>query len=151
MKEPVDHVLRPKLPWRGNEEPITECGLDASKVKTLTRDEFLARLKDMGQQRTAILTCMTCVDTSRRWHGWDLDPRQAIEREIAWEHRGRWSHDDGRQRLVFELQAIAALIEAHRPEFEAHVAQLHGLSAWQAKKKETQANKPTRKARSPSW
>mgnify|MGYP001599520162 CR=1 FL=1 len=37
MKEPVDHVLRPRLPWRSPSDPaITECGYDASKVKTIT-------------------------------------------------------------------------------------------------------------------
>ncbi len=38
VKEPVDHILRPRLPWRdGSEGAITECGYDATKVKTLTR------------------------------------------------------------------------------------------------------------------
>ncbi len=32
MKEPVDHILRPKLPWRTGEGAITECGYDAAKV-----------------------------------------------------------------------------------------------------------------------
>jgi hypothetical protein len=31
MKEPVDHILRPALPWRGDEGAITECGYDANK------------------------------------------------------------------------------------------------------------------------
>lgn len=46
MKEPVDHILRPSLPWRAsNEGAITECGFDASKVKPLTRAEFFQRLR----------------------------------------------------------------------------------------------------------
>lgn len=146
MKEPVDHVLRPKLPWR-DEGAITECGLDASKVKALSREELFARLKDMGQQRTALLTCMTCVDTARRWHDWDADPRAAIQREIEWEHRGRWSRDDGRERLAFELRAIASLIDAHRDEFMQEVARLRGLAEWQATKKETQKKREPKKAR----
>lgn len=147
MKQPVDHVLRPKLPWRSDESAITECGYDASKVKTLTREEFVARLKDMGEQRTALLTCMTCVDTAKRWHPWEADPRQALQREIEWEHRGRWSVDDGRQRLVFELRAIAALVDAHRDEFEQEVSKLHGVAKWQATKTETQKNRAPRKAK----
>lgn len=150
MKEPVDHVLRPKLPWRADEEGITECGYDASKVRTLTRDEFRTRLKEMGQQRTAILTCMTCVDTAQRWETWEADPRQAIEREIQWEHRGRWSAEDGRRRLTFELRAIAALIDAHHEEFHQAVAQLQGVAEWQVTKKATQAKRAPRKARN-SW
>lgn len=147
MKEPVDHVLRPKLPWRSDEGAITECGYDASKVKTLTREEFAERFRDMGQQRMAILTCMTCVDTARRWHAWDTDPRQALQREIEWEHRGRWSREDGRRRLTYELRAIAALIDAHREEFEQEVAKLQGVAEWQATKKETQDKRAPRKAR----
>jgi hypothetical protein len=58
MKEPVDHILRPQLPWRTG-GGITECGYDASKVQTLTREEYFARLKDLGQQRCAMMTCMT--------------------------------------------------------------------------------------------
>lgn len=146
MKEPVDHVLRPKLPWRSEGE-LTECGYDATKVKTLTRDEFVERLKDMGEQRTAILTCMTCVQTATRWHAWETDPRQALQREIEWEHRGRWSRDDGRVRLAYELRAIAALIEAHREEFDQAVAKLQGVAEWQVTKKESQSKRTPRKAR----
>ena len=40
MKDPVDHILRSRLPWRGDEAAITECGYDASRVKTLTREEY---------------------------------------------------------------------------------------------------------------
>ena len=63
MKEPVDHILRPRLPWRSPDAPaITECGYNAVKVKTITRDGFLAREKDWGRQRAALFTCMTCAD-----------------------------------------------------------------------------------------
>lgn len=141
MKEPVDHVLRPRLPWRDSEGAITECGCDATKVKTLTREEFSARLKEMGPLRTAVLTCMTCSDTARRWADWAVDPRHALQREIEWETRGRWSHDDGRRRLFFELKAIEIVISAHRDEFEHEVAKLQGTAEWQVKKKEIQAAK----------
>src|SRR5215510_8447013 len=88
MKEPVDHIVRPQLPWRtARDVAITECGYDASKVKAVTRVEYFARLKELGQQRTAILTCMTCSDTARRWGTWDDDARKALEREIDWECR----------------------------------------------------------------
>lgn len=33
MKEPVDHILRPSLPWR-EASAMTECGLNAASVKT---------------------------------------------------------------------------------------------------------------------
>lgn len=149
MKEPVDHVLRPQLPWRAADSAITECGYDASKVKAITREELKARLKDMGQQRTAILTCMTCVDTATRWVTWDDDPRQALEREIQWEHRGRWSsgHDSRGKRLYFELQAIAELVAVHRAEFDELVARLEGVEAWQATKADRQNERTRRRTR----
>lgn len=50
MKEPVDHILRPQLPWR-RDSGMTECGYDATKVSALTRPEYFTRLKELGQQR----------------------------------------------------------------------------------------------------
>lgn len=136
MKEPVDHILRPSLPWRPAGASITECGYDASKVKAITREEFFKRLKDYGQQRTAILTCMTCSDTARRWKSWEEDPRLAIGREIEWERGGLYyrERDDRGQRVKDELVAIAALIEAHRDEFLSLVAEIEQRRAWNEKK-----------------
>lgn len=119
MKEPVDHIVRPILPWRGDEGAITECGYDASKVKAITRLEFFQRLKDFGQQRTAMLTCMTCSDTAKRWGTWADDPRLALQREIEWERGGYYFRErtDRGHRLKDELTAINSLISAHRDEF----------------------------------
>lgn len=127
MKEPVDHILRPSLPWRAT-VALTECGLNAESTKTLTRGEFFSRLKDMGQQRTALLTCMTCSDTAKRWVTWDEDPRRALDREIQWETA--WRRNDRGERLRDELLAAAALIEAHRDEFDAHLAATASRRAW---------------------
>lgn len=123
MKEPVDHILRPGLPWRsGDEGAITECGYNVRSVKTLTREEFFRREKELGQRRMAMLTCMTCADCARRWGRWGDDPRLALQREIEWE-RGHnyWlrARNDRGTRLLDELTAIGALIEAHRDEFVA--------------------------------
>ena len=144
MKEPaVDHVLRPALPWRPA-SAITECGYDASKVKTLTRTEYFQRVKDMGQQRAAMVTCMTCGQTASRWGTWDDDPRLAMQREIEWERgsaywRGR---DDRGQRLKDELVAIATLIEAHRGEFDAMLATNEQRREWLEKKAAMAKTKP---------
>lgn len=133
MKEPVDHILRPQLPWRsGGEAAVTECGYDASKVKTLTRAEFFQRLKDFGRQRTAMLTCMTCSDTAGRWGTWDDDPRKAMEREITWECG--WRRADKGVRLRDELLAIAALVEAHADEFASLVNAAAARREWLEKK-----------------
>lgn len=139
MKEPVDHIVRPPLPWRTREGAITECGFDASKVPTITRPEFFQRLKDYGQQRTAMTVCMTCSDTSKRHGTWDDDPRQALDREIEWECRYR--RTDRGLRLKDELSAIAALVEAHRDEFDAHIEQTGRRREWLAKKAALQSTK----------
>lgn len=131
MKEPVDHILRPQLPWRSG-PGMTECGFDALKVKTLSRAEFVARLKDMGQQRTALLTCMTCSDTARRHGTWDDDPREALQREIAWECG--WRRSDRGLQLRDELLAVAALIDAHRSEFDELVGAANKRRDWLEKK-----------------
>jgi hypothetical protein len=140
MKEPVDHILRPHLPWRAD-GGITECGYNASKVQTITRDEYFARLKDLGRQRCALMTCMTCADTAQRWGTWDDDPRKAVEREVQWECRWGRSNDRG-VRLRDELLALAALAEAHGDEFRAHIERLEQQRAWLDKKRELKS-KPT--------
>ena len=129
MKQPVDHIMRPCLPWRREEDVITECGYDATKVKALTRDEYAARFKDWGRQRTSLMTCITCMETNRRYARWSDDPRQAMQREIEWETS--WGRGAGReQRLKDELFAIAGLIEAHREEFDSAVKLRKDKQAW---------------------
>lgn len=135
MKEPVDHILRPSLPWRLGSAAITECGYDASQVKTLTRDEAKARYKELGRQRTAMLTCMTCIETANRWGTWEDDPRQALQREITWEHGGFYrAREDRGQRLKNELQVIATMIDERRDEFLAAVSEIEQRRAWNEKK-----------------
>jgi hypothetical protein len=112
-KEPIEHVLRPHLPWR-DEADLTECGLDAARTVAIERPAFLAKLKQLGDRRTAMLTCMTCFETSRRWLDWDNDPRQALLREI--QHEGHGPHARGNQ-LRDELRALAVLASEHQEEF----------------------------------
>lgn len=133
MKEPVDHILRPRLPWRSPAEPaITECGYDASKVKVIGRNGYKNRLAELGQQRSAMFTCMTCADAAKRWPTWDEDPRQALEREITWEG-GRWNRGRG-HRLLDELRAIAALIESRQDEYAALLTNIEQRRQWIEKK-----------------
>lgn len=146
MKEPVDHIMRPQLPWRTG-AGITECGYNASKVPTITRDAYFARRKELGQQRCAMLTCMTCAQTTERWGTWEDDPRPAMQRELEWEYgHGYYRVRDGRGALLHdELLAIAALIEAHREEFDAHIEARTARRAWVEKKEtlaETRKMKP---------
>ncbi len=141
MKDPVDHILRPSLPWR-DESAITECGIDASKVKTLTMPEYFQRHKDLGRQRSAMLTCMTCSGTAERWGSWDDDPRHAMAREIAWERGEFFRARDGRgRRLLDELIAIETLIGRHREEFEAILTENTARREWLEKKAAHEAGK----------
>lgn len=140
MKEPVDHILRPQLPWR-TDGGITECGMNAESVRTLSREAFFERLKDFGQQRTAILTCMTCSNTATRWGTWADDPRRAMDREIQWETA--WRRSEHGQRLRDELLAVALLIEAHRDEFDASVRASDERRKWLEKKAANAAAKIT--------
>lgn len=133
MKDPLDHILRPQLPWRDGEAAITECGYDGTKVKTITRAEFAQRLKDYGKQRTAMMTCMTCSDTARNYGAWDDDPRKAVQREIEWECRWRSTNKHG-VRLRDELLAAAELIEQHRADFDAKVQAISQRREWNEKK-----------------
>lgn len=150
MKQPVDHILRPQLPWRSGDPGITECGYDATKVKTITREEYFARRKDLGVQRCAMLTCMTCAQTAERHATWDEDPRLALAREIQWEAPG-WLYQKDRNgvRPRDELIAIAALIEAHRDEFLANISATQQRREWLEKKAEHEQAKVHKTPRAP--
>lgn len=148
MKEPVDHIVRPRLPWRADTEPaVTECGFDASKVNTITREAFFQRLKDLGQQRAAMFTCMTCSQTAERWETWEKDPRKAVEREIQWECA--WRNNDRGERLKDELLAMAALIALHPAEFVSLLADMSARRQW-LERKDPAASKP-KKAKTVYW
>lgn len=136
MKEPVDHILRTGLPWRDDETAITECGIAADQTKTITRAEYVARRKDLGQQRAAMFTCMTCSQTSDRWGRWEEDPRVALAREIEWERGGAYyrARNDRGERLKDELLAIFGLIEVHRDEFDAAIKASEGRREWLERK-----------------
>lgn len=130
----IDHIERPMVPWRRSER-LTECGLTAENHPTISREEFLKRVRDMGQERSAMVTCMTCWHTARRWPSWEEDPVQAVVREAH-----RWRAQDDREVFRRELQAIAMLVEAHRDEFDAAVAGLEStvsLAELRAKKRRT--------------
>lgn len=119
MKEPVDHVIRPTLPWRSQE--YTECGRPLNDVtKVITRQEWRERLKDLGKTRAAMITCVTCYEAAERHRTWDEDPVDALRREVGY---GYGRQIDG---LRDELRAVAALVQAHRDEFDGY---LEGIAA----------------------
>lgn len=115
---PRDHVLRAALPWR-TDKRRTECGKDAEAVPTITRDQLVERTRKLGQQRASLFTCMTCWNTAARRPGaWAENPVAVMDRECD-----PYPPDP---RLRDELLAVAALIDAHRDEFDELLA---GLSA----------------------
>lgn len=136
MKEPVDHILRPGLPWRSAAGAITECGLFGNESKTITRAEYLQRRKDLGPQRASMFTCMTCSQTAGRWQTWEQDARVAMSREIEWERGSAYwqGRTDRGHSLKDELLAIANLIAAHREEFDALIAADQARREWLEKK-----------------
>lgn len=124
MKTPMEHVLRSPLPWRADEEAKTECGKLAIDVaKSITFDDLVRKVKDQGQQRAAMSTCMTCMGRAdfRRLQDWDSCPGSLLYRESQHEPGHAWNpvHEDSL--LDRELRAIAALVEAHRDEFDGYI------------------------------
>ena len=127
--EPLAHVLRAAVPWRGL-PPLTECGKhpDAG-MPVLTVAEFIAKVKREGKQRSSLTTCMTCWSTAARHRvvSWGTDPVGVIAREASWART--WEpgtvRDDPQARLFRdELTAIAELVTRHREEFDGILAGL---------------------------
>jgi hypothetical protein len=109
------HVLRPDLPWR--RQQLTECGRPINDVtKVIDRGELTRMIRIDGIQRTSYGVCMTCLETAQRWPTWAADPVAAMSREVG----------PSRQNPVVlaELRAIAALVEAHREEFDDYLSGL---------------------------
>jgi hypothetical protein len=129
VKQELDHVLRPPLPWRDTN--MTECGIDPTGKKVLTNEQFLLRCKEYGQQRTAMVTCMTCLNTVQRWlnsQGLTAQVGREIDRVGGkWYGRGDLQADGGL--LENELRAIQLLVNEHREEFDAALAAMTGATS----------------------
>lgn len=114
----TDHVLRASPPWRKDDQ-LTECGKPANTVDTvITRGGLITRVAAIGQRRTAFSVCGTCLTTAE-WQNrsqWDTAPEQVVVRAI----KRRMDLEQVRH----ELWALAALVEAHREEFDELVTGL---------------------------
>lgn len=108
---PLDHLARPALPWRDG-QPLTECGRRVEGLPLITREELVARVRNLGSKRASFSTCITCWETASRWKPWDEDPVQAMGREC-----GPWYRNTAM--LRDELLALAELVRAHPQEFRA--------------------------------
>jgi len=123
VSEPLEHVLRALSPWRSGAE--TECGHDAAEfapARLITRDQFAAKVKQQGKQRSAMTTCMTCWHTAIRHGDWAHSPSSVLAREV---NKATYRRDGEDEPLIErELRAVAALIDAHRDEFDGYLAGL---------------------------
>ncbi len=125
MSEPVDHIERPALPWRLDER-LTECGKPTDKVRAvITRDAAVAKVKQQGRRRAAMSTCMTCWGVAEFNRDWSQSPTEVVAREAKRNYGRGFGGEGGETLLDRELRAIAALVEAHREEFDGF---LHGLT-----------------------
>lgn len=115
--EPVAHLPRPVPPWE--EEHNTLCGRDINDVAKMgTVAAFVATVKKYGQRRAAFDYCQSCASHSRTAvMTWEKNP---IEIVSDWVGRGIYTAAPGQERITANLYALAALVEAHAEEFEAH-------------------------------
>lgn len=115
--EPVAHLPRPVPPWE--EVHNTLCGrgiTDVAKMGTIAA--FIATVKKYGQRRAAFDYCQNCVSHTRTAvMTWEKNP---IEIVSDWVGRGIYTAAPGQERITANLYALAALVEAHPEEFEAH-------------------------------
>jgi hypothetical protein len=112
MKPRLHHIERGMLPWWTHR--LTECGRDPERYPTWTRDQAVAEYDRLGPQQFSLVVCITCRDTANRHPDWDHNPISCINRHTEWV--------DDEPQVAAELRAIAALIDAHRDEFDQAVA-----------------------------
>lgn len=129
--EPPDHVLRTPLPWR-QDSPLTECGREAGEMKSVIgAAELRRRIERHGDRGAAQLVCRVCLERALHASKWAEDPVGVLGREIQ---RVGWN-TAGRAQLASELQAINALIQEHRSDFDAYLAAVAAtvdLAQWRA-------------------
>lgn len=116
--EPLTHIIRTPLPWRAADKTV--CGRLVAEYRpelVITIEDARAMSKRLGQQRFALVICMTCAHHIGSWCRWEDNPLSRMEREVS---GGGWGRVD--PLIVAELRAIAALVEAHRDQFDAAVA-----------------------------
>lgn len=130
VQERRDHVARDVVPWRPYAR-YTECGRLAVEVASvITPDDLHERIRVHGQQRTAFTVCMTCWTTARHTSRWRTNPAAVLVRELT-RVRGYSGHDAAPTdpeavRANNELRAIAALVEAHRADFDGYLDGVEG-------------------------
>lgn len=121
------HIVRPPVPW-SMLPASSECGREASDLKsTMTLDEAKQLREKLGQQRFAIVICMTCARTAGSWPTFEQDPLQRLGRE-------RNLYQKGGEQVRNELFALAELAARHRDEYEGLVAEIGGVTRLKPKR-----------------
>lgn len=117
-REPKEHVLRPALPWRLEEDGLTECGIDAQDCRAISREMMERKVAEQGQTRASFTSCMTCWSAIRD----NVYAEQRLGTDIAVLRRAFDRHnEEDMRRIRHEIGAIRLLVAAHRAEFDAIV------------------------------
>lgn len=120
MNGPLDHLAREVPPWR--EATTTECGRPLGDVaQIITRAAAVRRWKDQGAKRASFSLCMTCVETANRNPTFDENPIENIRRTLPAAYAANRERLDTEER---HWRAVAALIDAHRDDFDQLLADL---------------------------
>lgn len=118
--QPLHHIRRAALPWQ-QDRHMTECGKRQLDVAScIGRDDFEALKKRHGKTRTAMLVCITCMQTAQRHPTFEQSPVRAVAREVDY-----MRHPVRREVSAInrELRAVASLIERYPEEFRQLVEQ----------------------------
>jgi hypothetical protein len=79
---------------------------------------YAALAKREGQRRAAYDYCQTCSERGRyAAMSWETNPVDVMQ---DWIGRGMYLSDADREHINASLHALAALVDAHRDEFDAH-------------------------------
>lgn len=116
----VHHIRRARLPWRPLGADRTECGLQSEGRDVVDLTEAAKLVQTVGKTRARDQLCITCFETAANHEDWQDNPAAVVARECG-AYGGRFGRGEDRP-INDELRAIAALIAAHREEFDALVA-----------------------------
>ena len=109
--DPLEHVARPVVPW-STRTGLTECGRKISDVAAvIDLPTFVVKFNKLGKTRMAMTTCMTCWNRLQYGaHVWEKNPVGVLIRDLE-------RHDE-KAVIAVEVRALAALVDAHRQEYD---------------------------------
>ncbi len=121
MPELLDHVSRISPSW-ATTLPLTECGRRIDDTgSTITFDEMAEKFKRQGKQRAGMSSCMTCINRVSYGQEEGDDIVSRVSAYLTRTHRV-WGE------IAHELEAIDALVAAHRDEYDDLVASVRTVT-----------------------